>query len=170
MRTTSRNRWGLLAAIPLMSLMLAACGGDNGGDDGVASAGGDKQKGEQQLTPAEKSKKYTACLAERGVAPVGGRAGEDAPKQTASPEEVEAALAACKEFAPTAQDMQDKPDAKQLAQMREYVKCLRANGYDAPDPDPETGGLAVDQNAMKDMDKLRAAAEKCKDVNPAPKQ
>ncbi|WP_250403773.1 hypothetical protein [Streptomyces cellostaticus] len=167
MRTKSRTRWGLLAAIPLMSLLLAACGGDNGGDDSVASAGGDKQKGEQQLTAAEKSKKYTACLSERGVAPPGGKAGEDAPEQIASPEEVEAALAACKEFAPTAQDMQDKPDAKQLAQMREYVKCLRANGYDAPDPDPETGGMPVDQDAMKDMDKLRAAAEKCKDVNPA---
>ncbi|WP_407077435.1 hypothetical protein [Streptomyces sp. SCSIO 30461] len=85
-----------------------------------------------------------------------------------APEEAEAALAACKEFAPTAQDTQDtKPDAKQLAQMREYVKCLRANGYDAPDPDPETGGMPVDQNATKSMDELRAAAEKCKDVNPA---
>lgn len=101
------------------------------------------------------------------MAPGSGKAGEDAPKQTASPEEVQAALAACKEFAPTAQDMQKAPksDAKQLEQARKYVKCLRANGYNAPDPDPETGGMPLDQDA--NMDKLQAAAEKCKAVNPA---
>lgn len=168
MRTISRTNWGLLAAIPLLSLSLAACGGGTGGNDDVASAGGDKKGGGQQLTPAEKTKKYNACLAERGVAPGSGKAGEDAPKQTASPEEVQAALAACKEFAPTAQDMQQapKPDAKQLEQARKYVKCLRANGYNAPDPDPETGGIPLDQDAGN-MDKLQAAAEKCTAVNPA---
>lgn len=165
----SRTNWVLLAAVPLLSLSLAACGGETGGKDDVASAGGDKKGGGQQLTPAEKSKKYNACLAERGVAPGSGKAGEDTPEQTASPEEVEAALAACKEFALTAQDMQNapKPDAKRLEQARKYVKCLRANGYDAPDPDPETGGMPLDKDAMKNMDKLQAAAEKCKDVNPA---
>ncbi|MFI1483113.1 hypothetical protein [Streptomyces sp. NPDC020747] len=172
MRTISRTNWGLLAAVPLLSLSLAACGGSTGGNDDIASAGGGKKENGQQLTAAERTKKYNACLAERGVAPVSGKAGEDPLEQTASPEEVEAALAACKDFAPTAQDMQSgqKPDAKRLEQARKYVKCLRANGYDAPDPDPETGGLPLNEDAMKNMDKLQAAAEKCKDVNPASKK
>ena len=44
MRTISRTNWGLLAAIPLLSLSLAACGGGTGGNDDVASAGGDKKE------------------------------------------------------------------------------------------------------------------------------
>ncbi|MET8558044.1 hypothetical protein ABZV64_24255 [Streptomyces sp. NPDC004959] len=169
MRTNTRTGWAILVAAPLLSVLLAACGSDSGKGDEIASVGGDKKGSGQKVTPAEKAEKYKKCLSERGVSPRSGKVGEDVPDQTASPDEVEAALAACKEFAPTAQDMQEgqKPDPKQLERARKYVKCLRANGYNAPDPDPETGGMPVDKEAMQNMDKLQAAAEKCQDVNPA---
>ncbi|MCT2593506.1 hypothetical protein LHJ74_26990 [Streptomyces sp. N2-109] len=146
-----------------------ACGGsDSGNEDSVASAGGDKQSSGKKLSGEEKAKKYKACLAERGVAPLSGKVGEDVPEQTASEEEVEAALKACKDYAPTVADGRNqKPTAGELENSRKYVQCLRKNGYDAPDPDPETGGLDVGQGDMGDLDKLKAASEKCRDLNPA---
>ncbi|MEU9188458.1 hypothetical protein AB0D14_28790 [Streptomyces sp. NPDC048484] len=162
-----RGKLRLSASVALLSLALAACGGSGGGDDdSVASAGGEKKGAGTKVSSEEKAKKYNACLAERGVAPAGGKVGEEIPEQTASEAEVEAALKACKNYAPTAADEQNqKPSAGQLEQMRKYVKCLRKNGYDAPDPDPETGGLSVEKDM--DMDKLQSAAEKCDAVNPA---
>ncbi|MEU2835114.1 hypothetical protein ABZ667_41965 [Streptomyces lavendulae] len=150
-----------------MSLAVVACGGSVGGEDeSVASAGGEKQGNGPKLSNEEKTKKYNSCLAERGVSPQNGKAGGETPEQTASEDEVQAALKACKEYAPTAADMQNqKPDAGELEKSRKYVQCLRKNGFDAPDPDPNTGGLPMDTSM--DMDKLNAAAEKCRDVRSA---
>lgn len=162
-----RGNWRLSAPIALLSLALVACGGGDGGnDDSVASAGGERQSSSEKPSSEEKAKKYKACLAERGVAPANGKTGEEVPEQTASAEEVEAALDACKEYAPTVTDGEnEKLTGDELESRRKYVECLRENGYDAADPDPESGGVNAGQD--KDLEKLKAAGEKCRDLNPA---
>ncbi|MBC9719569.1 hypothetical protein H9Y04_44495 [Streptomyces sp. TRM66268-LWL] len=159
----------LLVAVPLVSLALAACG-SQGEDSSVASAGGDKQQSGKQLSSAEKLRKYKACLAERGVSAQAHKVGEEAPEQV-SPEEMEEALEECKEWAPTAEDVAgSKPDEKTLEAVRKYAQCLRDNGVNVPDPDPETGALSSSKDMMKDPDKLKAAAEKCKHLAPGAQQ
>ncbi|MFJ2174399.1 hypothetical protein ACIQVO_34585 [Streptomyces sp. NPDC101062] len=164
-----RGNWRLSASAALLGLALVGCGGSDIGDkETVTSAGGEKRSSGKRLSAEEKAEKYDACLAERGVTAMSGRTGEDVPEQTASAEEVEAALKACKDYAPTVADGRNqKPTAEELETRRRYAQCLRENGYEAADPDPETGGLKVGQGDMGDLDKLKAAAEKCRDLNPA---
>lgn len=47
---------------------------------------------------------------------------------------------------------------------REYVKCLRENGVDAPDPDAKGNIDFGDNRALKKDPKFRAATEKCSDL------
>ncbi|MFF2962050.1 hypothetical protein ACFVT1_24640 [Streptomyces sp. NPDC057963] len=175
MPASARKRT-LCGAVLATALLLAATAcGSGGGGDTVASAGGEKSaEGAPKLSAVEKSERYKDCMAEHGAPVLAGKAGEQAdapvPEQTVSPEKAKAAQDACKQYAPTATDDTPKPDAAWMAQMREYVKCLRENGYDAPDPDPETGRLGGHDGFnpnTPDMQKLMAAGEKCKARNPA---
>jgi len=53
-----------------------------------------------------------------------------------------------------------------IDKMRDYAKCMRANGIDMPDPNPDggVGGLSVDSEAEKA--KVDKANAKCKHLMP----
>jgi hypothetical protein len=60
-----------------------------------------------------------------------------------------------------------RPAAKEADRMREYARCMRANGVDMPDPDGE-GRLTVRHSGAptKVDGKMRAAEAKCRHLMP----
>lgn len=56
--------------------------------------------------------------------------------------------------------------AAATADFTKYAQCMRDNGIEMGDPDPNTGRPDIDINNI-DMDKFRAAQEKCRDLLPA---
>ncbi|WP_255949982.1 hypothetical protein [Streptomyces odontomachi] len=55
-----------------------------------------------------------------------------------------------------------------VAQAQEFVDCMRKQGVEMEDPDPETGKLNLRQfiGGGADMDKLRAGMDACRDSMP----
>jgi hypothetical protein len=134
-----------------------------GGDDGDGGGGGD---GDQVA--------FAECMREHGIdmpdpdTEDGGFA--IAIPEGSDPDEVDAAMEACKEFMPNGGEM-PKPNAEQLAQMREFSECMRDEGIEGfPDPSAD-GGLRIDSDMGFDpeSDEFREAQEKCGESMPKPK-
>jgi hypothetical protein len=134
-------------------LTLAACGQPAAGDR-VASAGGTPTVG-ASTAPAARDEdaplKFSQCMREQGLTwfpdpqPDGGlevRVPEGAPK-----EKVDAAMTACKEFAPGGGE-RGEPDPEHLEQARKMSQCMRDNGVpNFPDPDPN-GNMHVERDKV----------------------
>ncbi|GAA4446039.1 hypothetical protein [Phytohabitans houttuyneae] len=139
------------AALALALAATAACGGTAEAPP-VATAGGSSTSaspgGDAVAAYVENQRNLVKCFREQGfdvpdpdaqgridLGPaMGGRKKTD-PK-------VRAAWEACKEFSvPVPAELQEKPEpvtAEQLANRREYAKCMRANGMPRwPDPRPD---------------------------------
>jgi hypothetical protein len=141
MRHTRILAFGLL-------LTLAACGQPATGD-GVASAGGTPAA--SAAGPAARDEdaplKFSQCMREQGMTwfpdpqPGGGLQVKVPPGTDKA--KVDAAMAACKEFAPDG-GPRDKADPQQLEQARQMSQCMRDNGVpDFPDPDAD-GNMRLD--------------------------
>jgi hypothetical protein len=157
-RAGSALSWGRLAAgsaaAVALVFALAACGG--GADQpAVATAGSPGARPTASATAAsgivaeyvENQRKLAKCFRERGFnvpdpdskghldfSAMGG-------KNKADPKHL-AAWEACKEFnVPVPAELQEKEPpltAEQLANLREYAKCMRANGMPRwPDPNAD---------------------------------
>jgi hypothetical protein len=71
------------------------------------------------------------------------------------------ALEACKQFLPNGGEV-EKISPEDLEKVRQYARCMRENGVDMPDPDPDgtlTGGAG-------DSAKMAAADEVCQSKLP----
>jgi hypothetical protein len=94
----------------------------------------------------------------------GGRPGGLGKVDRADPD-YERAVDACREFLPGGGDL-SKLDPAQLDRLREFTRCMRDNGIDTPDPDPDggkPGGLAaIDRGSPA----FQAALEACQDKLP----
>lgn len=175
--TKSRRRWcrraaGMGAAVAVV-FALTACGG--GADTpGVATAGSPGAPPAASATPAggaiakyvESQRGLAKCLREQGfdvpdpdskgyidLGPtMGGRKKAD-PK-------VRAAWEACKEFnVPVPDELEEREPltAEQVANAREYAKCMRANGM--PDwPDPAADGSWPDGALGRELTPQEQAA------------
>ena len=53
-----------------------------------------------------------------------------------------------------------------LDQMRAYAKCMRENGVDMADPDPNGGGIGISVDSGAEKAKVDKANEKCKHLMP----
>ncbi|MCW3839133.1 hypothetical protein ONA70_03355 [Micromonospora yasonensis] len=49
---------------------------------------------------------------------------------------------------------------------REFVKCMRENGVDLPDPEPGQRGMKIQIGAGIDKEKVQPAMEKCRSLLP----
>jgi hypothetical protein len=133
-------------------LTLAACGQPAAGDQ-VASAGGTPTAGATSAAGRDDDAplKFSQCMREQGLAwfpdpqPGGGlqiKVPEGTPK-----EKVDAAMEACKEFAPDGGD-RGEPDPEHLAKARLMSQCMRDNGVpNFPDPDPN-GNMHVERDKV----------------------
>jgi hypothetical protein len=173
---TTRPTRPALAAL-LLSLVLTGCAGAAGGDDGVATAGeGNSSPGASaspaaKLTDDERRLKFAECMRSNGV-PMddpgrdGGRVRLRVGGDTTR-EDVQAAMQKCKAYAPNGGEPL-KLDAAQLAKLREFARCMRANGVpDFPDPDP-SGRVEFRRYRGVDPDDeaFRKAGEKCRQFRP----
>jgi hypothetical protein len=169
MRTRRALALGLL-----LTVALAGCGSkEEGGNNNVATAGGTPTaassagSGNQQ----EQAVKYTECLRQHGIEVADPENGQVPAIQqgSASKEKIDEAMNACKQYLPTMPNR--KLDTGQVEQLRQVAQCLRQNGFpDFPDPDPNQGGIVIDDSAGIDTksEAFKQAQQKCGMNQPPP--
>jgi len=115
---------------------------------------------------------YAKCMRENGVDmpdPNGdGVLGAPAMK-VGSPEakKMEAASEKCRTLLPAgAGGEPPKMSPEDIEKARAQSKCMRENGLpDYPDPDPETGAVALSESSVN-VEAMSKAAEKCQGIGP----
>jgi hypothetical protein len=174
------KRLGLALTAPLLllGLALAGCGGSSDGGDGIASAGTDPTAtpsaaatGEPPSDdPNERRLQLTKCLRDNGLEvddfdPNGGLPEAGKAFATADPEKRDAAFDACRQYAGGA-DQQAAMSEENKAKTLEYVRCLREQGVDIADPDPETGRPQTKdlQKFINPDEKMKQAMDACGDL------
>ncbi|WP_136707430.1 hypothetical protein [Agromyces sp. H66] len=176
-RTRRRAASGFAVFVIFATLALAGCA--RGETPGVASLGdGSTTSPTASEAPAEgDAVKFAACMREHGIDvpdpdPDADGFSMSIPRGT-SEEEADAAVEACKEFAPNGGEPVQL-SAEDLEGMREFAKCMRENGIeDFPDPSAD-GGFQIpsspgDPDAIDPMSQeFRDAEESCARVRPAP--
>ncbi|WP_370614649.1 hypothetical protein [Mumia sp. Pv 4-285] len=167
----------------LVMLVLGACGGSAGGDDGIATADGgtsepnedadgNNGKSDNDKSDDEKALEFAACMRENGVPMEDPKPSEDGkgPRITIKSEKgsgpsqatVEKAMEACRKLAP-GDGRPHKPTEEQLEKMREFAACMREHGVDMPDPKADGGPML---QRFEDDESTRKAMEACADLQP----
>jgi hypothetical protein len=165
-------RTALMAGVAL-AFVLAGCGSESA-DPGIASVGGNSQppstSSTQQGNTDEQPRKFAKCMRDNGVnvpdpGPDGGMGGMQGVDRT-SPA-FQKAMDACRSMLPGGGDL-SKLDPKMLDQLTQLTKCLRDNGLDVPDPDPNSPTLGMEGMANLDRESpaFKKAMEACKDKIP----
>ncbi|MER7502837.1 hypothetical protein AB0L05_06035 [Nonomuraea pusilla] len=159
----------VLAAVPLAFVLLAGCGSGGDGGADVASAGGGASPAASGAAsgptpggdPYERNLKYAQCMRENGVDVPDPERGKGLMmrfgKET-SPEKVQKAQEACKQYAPSGMTG-GKADPQRAEAMRRLAQCMRDNGVEAF-PDPEGGAVRITPEVGDDPD-FKAAQDKC---------
>jgi hypothetical protein len=147
-------RW--TAALVALALMGAACS-NGGGDDGVATLGGDQGAAAASASPSADPEdalaEFAECMRENGIedfpdpqidedgritfgAPSGGGDGE-AP-EPGDRERLDEAMAACQDLLPQGLgpgNLTPEDEAAFQDALVDYTDCMREQGIDMPDPD-----------------------------------
>lgn len=166
------RRGGLVLATGMSALVLAACGGSDGGSDAAASGANASSSSSNDRDTARV--RLQQSLRENGVdLPAGGPggAGGGGGRQLSDSdrEDLQEALQGpCKDLQQNAfgdiseEDRQEFQDAFQ-----EFSSCMREQGVDIPDIRPGQGGPPAGGGGI-DMDDpdVQAAQEKCRDKLP----
>ena len=157
-----RLLWASAAAPLALMFALAGCGKSDNGGDKVASVSGTASASASTsatLSPAEEQEralKFAQCMREHGVDmpdPV-MEDGKIRIQVNAKPgTDVDAAQAACKQYAPNGGPGSGNIDPQMQQQMLKYAQCMRDNGVEKfPDPDPNQGGMRIDGDMASDPD------------------
>lgn len=176
-----RHQTILVAAVALLGLGLAAGCGSDGGEDPpkVASAGEDKPDAKPknaaggeapEKDPEARQLQFTECLRDNGIDvedPEGPGQGVrfKAERGKGNSDKMSKAMDACRKYAPAGlADGKVSEEAKK--EMAAYIKCLRDQGVELGDPDPETG-MPQDEDRDKLFSKNPTKEqEACKDKRP----
>lgn len=170
MRATTYGKRALL--VPLLALALTACDGDGGA--GIATAGGAgaaTTTSAAPVDPEEAGRKFAQCMRDNGIDMPDPEPGMGPRFQLRNGDQAKmrAAMEKCRDLLPNGGERMRAPSAEEVEQMREYAKCMRANGLpDFPDPDSE-GRLRLtpgDVAVGPDDPKFRAAEKACEDKSP----
>ena len=159
------------AAVPVALLFaLSGCGKSDDNGNNVASVNGTASASPtatKTLSPAEEQEralKFAQCMREHGVDmpdPVVEDGKIQMRIQAKPGTNVEAAQAACKEFAPNGGPGGGKADPEMQKRGLEFAKCMRENGVEKfPDPDPNQGGVRIDGSIANDPE-FEAAQKAC---------
>lgn len=179
------HRIGVALAIPVFALVLgltAACG-SNKDSTGIASVGGGKPSaGASGATASpgadrsEQLRQFAQCMRDNGVDMadpdpstggfgLGGSGGQNLRNDP----DFQKAIQACRSKLPNGGEP-PKLNAEQLEQYRQWAQCMRDNGVDVPDPNPD-GTLALGQGrGMGQFDRdnptFQAAMKACQSKMP----
>jgi hypothetical protein len=183
-----RLRIGLVGVLAVLALGLVACGAKKG-NNGIATAGGNnKASPTASVDPAEQMRQYAACMRAHGVdmadpqtadGPANGTVGNGGPVVASGgpvgmgPDNptFQAAQTACRSLAPNGGNM-PKANAQQIEQLRQFATCMRAHGVNMPDPDPDTGGIMIQNSGGPNTGldpqspTFKAAQEACRNLMP----
>ncbi|WP_285498368.1 hypothetical protein [Actinomadura sp. NBRC 104425] len=160
---------GALAAMPLaLALALAACGGGDDGDEGVATVNGGRQTkaaGAAGSDPEEMAVKFAECMRKNGIDMEDPQDGRVVVKAKPGQEQtMQKAMEACRQYSPQ-QNSQGGSDPQMEQRQREFAECMRKNGVEKfPDPKPGQRGIIVNKNEIGDDPDLETAQQKCQDI------
>lgn len=166
----------LLLVVPALILALGTAAGCGEASDGgeVASANGETESGgtgeAAQMSDEERSRAFVDCMREQGIDlpdpdPDGGGGLLDLDELGVTREELRPALEACREYAPFGGDGDGQLDQETLDQLTEFAQCMRDNGVDLPDPDPNGGFFTGEALPVDPEDpEVQAALEACQDL------
>jgi hypothetical protein len=173
-----RHRIRMALAGPALALavaVLAACGDGDTATSEVASVSGGAAaptaSGSAGATDPEQARKFAACMRENGVPdfPDPGPDGQFDMDQfrdsDLDQQKVQAARDACRDLAPNG-GQPPQLDAAQQEQLRQFAQCMRDNGVDMPDPDPNSGGFGLGtggQSFDRDDPAFQKALQACRD-------
>lgn len=146
-----------LLAVPLVLALLAGCSEASSATPSPGSASPTANQDERRL-------RFTQCLRDHGLDVKDYDPNDPNPfgeLRDADPKKRQAAIEACAEYAPGGENGRGLSEEGK-AQMLAYVECLRGQGLDISDPDPNTG-----LPPMADLAKLRAGGQKTKDAQKA---
>jgi hypothetical protein len=165
----------LRLAIPVLALALAGCGGAAADGDGVATASGASAvpaaTGSPGAADPDQARKYAECMRENGVpnfpdpGPDGRFDLKDFNAGNLDREKIRQAREACRDLAPNGGERPELNPAQQ-EQLRQWAQCMRDNGVDVPDPDPNGGaflGLGGAGALDPDDPAFQKAMEACQD-------
>lgn len=168
-----RLRIGMALAATVLAL-AAGCGGESnaGGVASVSSGSAEPSaSGSPGAADPEQAQKFAQCMRDNGIpdfpdpGPDGQVISDDFDRKKLLTGAGKKAYEACRHLSPTGGERAELDPAQQ-EQLREWAECMRANGIDMPDPNPNTGGfLGLDGELPFDPDdpKFKAAMEACKD-------
>jgi hypothetical protein len=161
-----------LAGVALaLTVLLAGCGQQRKGD-GVASAAGGgatPSASASATTDPDQARKFAQCMRENGVPdfPDPGPDGQFDPSQMRTSgldmQKLQKGMSACRDLAPNG-GQNTQLDAQQQEQLRQFAQCMRDNGVDMADPDPNGGGLGPGGAGLNTSDPaFQKAMEACQD-------
>jgi hypothetical protein len=139
----------------MCALVLTGCGGQTPQASSTSPSPVD--------SAYEQNLKFAQCMREHGVNipdPEPGKPAMVTFDQNTSQEKAEAAMQACRQFAPNGGAGGTQPDPKQAEAMRKFAQCMRDNGVEKF-PDPENGGVRITAEGITDDPDFKAAQEKC---------
>ncbi|HET6214241.1 MAG TPA: hypothetical protein VFE14_15355 [Micromonosporaceae bacterium] len=165
----------VLAGLALSA--LAACGQASAGDGvATASGGGAEPKTSASAGTAdriEQGRKFAQCMRDNGVGmpdpdPDTGRPGFGGAVTDANRDAFRKALEKCRTLLPNG-GVRPTLDAAQLEALRQFTQCMRDNGVDMPDPDPNAGDFGFGGAAgriNRDSPAFQKALEACRSKLP----
>ncbi|WP_158840208.1 hypothetical protein [Saccharothrix deserti] len=154
-------RCRIVPAALALALSLAACG--TGGAEVAAPSSS------AETSQEDRSREFARCMRDNGVDvpdpdPAGGKWGGLGKVDRTDPD-VEKAIEACREFMPGGGDL-SKLDPEMMDRLREFTQCLRDNGVEVSDPDPNGGKLSGLGQVDRDSPAFQAAMKACQDKLP----
>lgn len=185
----SGPRTALLVATPLLALALLAACGSGKKDGGIATAGGVVPAPAASAQPSasadreEALRQFAQCMRDHGVqmndpdpngggfgfggGGGGGQRGGGGFRQDLNNPNFQKAIEACRSKLPNG-GAPPSLSPEQLDALRAFTQCMRDNGVDVPDPDPNSPGLGFARGGRIDMNNpnFRKAFDACRDKLP----
>ena len=150
----------VVPAVLALALALTACG--------VGGADVAPPTSSAVMSQEERSRDFAKCMRDNGIdlpdPEPGGNPGLYGKVDRTDPD-FDRARRACREHLPGGGDL-SKLDPKSLDQLRAFAQCMRDNGIDLPDPDPDGGELTGLAGIDRDAPAFRAALDTCRDQLP----
>ncbi|WP_188190849.1 hypothetical protein [Nonomuraea sp. SYSU D8015] len=165
-----------LIATALLGALAAGCGSQASGT-GVASVSTGSTPPSAGATPTttadpkEQGRKFAQCMREHGIPmedpDAKGGGGMELIDENIDKNKLREATEACRAHAPFMDRKRLDPEG--VEQLRRFARCMRENGVDMPDPNPDgTFASGTARNFKHDDPQFKKAIEACRDEFPKP--